>query len=175
MTTQVTTPHRLTAKQLELLPVLGITRTAREMGKPYIATFIWAACEDCGRERWVVQLKGRPATRWCPKCNGLRFATTHSFWAEKNPNWKGGIKLSRNKDYLVRQIPKNSPFVSMSMSNGCVTVHRYVLAKYLGRPLTRDEIVHHINGDKKDNRVENLIIMSRVNHLSLHHKRGTTK
>lgn len=46
--------------------------------------------------------------------------------------------------------------------------HRYLMEKYLGRKLNRNEHIHHINGDKSDNRLENLVVMSARKHTRMH-------
>lgn len=46
--------------------------------------------------------------------------------------------------------------------------YRLVAAEKIGRPLTADEIVHHVNGDVTDNRPENLEVMTQSDHIKRH-------
>lgn len=46
--------------------------------------------------------------------------------------------------------------------------HRAKAAEMIGRPLEKDEVVHHINGNKTDNRPENLQVMKKSEHSTLH-------
>ena len=82
----------------------------------------------------------------------------------KNPIFKGDYI---NKfGYVMIYEPTNPN----SMKDGYVLEHRKVASEMMGRPLLPSEIVHHLNGDKTDNREENLQVMSRSEHSSIHHK-----
>lgn len=81
----------------------------------------------------------------------------------KNPMWNGGKTISYGY-ILVKNT--NHPFAN---NRGYVREHRLVMEKYLGRFLLKEEHIHHINGNKKDNRLENLMLFSNEgSHMSLH-------
>ncbi len=82
---------------------------------------------------------------------------------DKNPTWKGG-KYTDSYGY-IHIINKEHPFASQI---GYVLEHRLVMEKHLGRYLTKKEIVHHINGIKTDNRIENLKLLNQSEHVGEH-------
>ena len=49
-------------------------------------------------------------------------------------------------------------------------LHRYIMECSIGRPLTAEEYVHHVNNDPLDNRLENLRIVSMAEHVAEHGK-----
>lgn len=77
---------------------------------------------------------------------------------ETHPNYKGGY-INTNGYKVVGH-------------NGIkIYEHRYVMEIYLGRKLGWDDVIHHINEDKLDNRIENLSLTNHSEHVKLHNPR----
>lgn len=70
-------------------------------------------------------------------------------------NWKGGRSIIKEGYIYVRVYPTDQ-FFDMTNTSGYVLEHRLVMAKHLNRSLSKNETVHHINGNRSDNRIENL-------------------
>lgn len=76
------------------------------------------------------------------------------FKGENNPMWTGGRKIGKGGYVLVW-----TPTHKYANSQGYVSEHRLVMEKHIGRILDPEEIVHHINKDRQDNRIENLQLL----------------
>ena len=53
-------------------------------------------------------------------------------------------------------------------NSGKVYLHRHVVSLAIGRWITSEEVVHHVDGDKKNNSPNNLIILTNIDHSKLH-------
>lgn len=147
------------------MPKIGEHRNGRSLGYKTKSVLIWAACLDCGKERWVRRVRGALVNPRCCPC-GLRARSFNQSRGEDSPNWKGGRSRHR-EGYIIIKLQPNDFFYPMANSNGYVMEHRLVMAKHLGRCLHLWEIVHHKNGIKDDNRLENLQLVSSDKHTQI--------
>lgn len=70
--------------------------------------------------------------------------------------WRGG-RSQQADGYVLLWAPEDDIIVGpMRNKSNQVLEHRAVMARHIGRPLTRYETVHHKNGVRNDNRIENL-------------------
>lgn len=104
----------------------------------------------CCRKCYDISQKGRT-----PYNKGKKVP---KMWGENHPNFKGGFV---NNGYHIS-----------SYQGEKLRTHRLIMEKYLGRKLNKDEVVHHIDENKLNNSINNLIVMSDVEHRRYHLKKN---
>lgn len=92
---------------------------------------------------------------------------------EACPRWNGGRKV-RSDGYVIVVAPDDHPHPCDEFKGSglkYVLEHRLVMEKKIGRYLKNDEVVHHIDGNPSNNSPENLQLMERGEHASMHARR----
>lgn len=126
--------------------------------------FIWIACPQCGRERFVNKsfLKRQSVVGQCHKCSIMKNGHGNA--------WRGG-RVNAARGYKDIWVQGDNFFFPMAKNysggGGYVAEHRLVMAQHLGRCLHSWEIVHHKNHIRDDNRLENLQLASDIGHKQL--------
>lgn len=117
-------------------------------------------CNVCQKEFDAVHKNRKFCSRKC------YFSTR---FGENNPQWKGGKRITSH-GYIVVTPPRNHPKRKSKNNGWIIFEHRHVMEGHIGRYLKSNEFVHHINGIKTDNRIENLIILTKSLHNTNHFK-----
>ncbi len=93
-----------------------------------------------------------------------RLIYSEKFKGDKNPRWNGGIKRPRSGYILIA-----SPDHPYGGKGKYIQEHRLMMEQHLGRYLKPEEIIHHINGIRSDNRIDNLMLFpSNSAHVNYH-------
>lgn len=100
----------------------------------------------------------------CGTKNGAKFSEEHkkkiseSMKGKRN-SWKGG------------RIVHPRGYVYIRINGKYVPEHRIVMEEHLGRKLEPSEVPHHINGNKSDNSIKNLVVLkNNSENIKEHHK-----
>lgn len=119
----------------------------------------------------------KPRKRTCPSC-GVVFERPLNVIKKANINgreWmcKSCCLLARNKSKAKpigsTRIKKQNGRREIKTSEGWIGEHIFIMESFLGRKLVLPECVHHIDGDKSNNSLENLELMLFSEHTKLHH------
>lgn len=123
------------------------------MARPYVPP-ITKACEWCGSD---YQTFARDKRRFCSKsCAAISNSVFRDLRGPRNNRYNGGLCIHKGRAMVCCR------------DGSTLWYSRALMAAHIGRLLRSDELVHHINGDGSDDRIENLQIVTRAEHINIH-------
>lgn len=118
----------------------------------------WLCICDCGKQ---LQVLGNNLRRGNSKSCGCADIDRKRRKAQSCHNWSGGRWINKDGYVMVYITDADRKFIrSLSTTRIYELEHVLIMSKQLGRILTKEETVHHINGKRDDNRIENLELWS---------------
>jgi len=132
----------------------GRLTVLKEDGRTKDGRVAWLCRCECGNLKTVV---GKLLRNKGVKSCGCLHIDTAMEKVRENERPVGHERIN-NKGYIVVKTPE-----------GFKRKHIYVMEQKLGRKLMQGEVVHHVDGNKLNNRIENLSVMSSSDHTVLHH------
>ena len=156
----------LTSQRFGRLVVVSLVEIVKGKGA------IWDCLCDCGNTKQVTRghlLSGNTQSCGCyhDECSRNWMKRLRPTQVKDNhPNWIGG--RYRGKGGYIYVISPNHPHKT---DTGYVLEHRLVMEKHLGRYLKPDEIVHHIDRQKDNNDLANLVLFANHSEHAKHHFR----
>jgi ribosomal protein S27E len=145
---------------IEKPPMLGEIRNSRQLGvmSGKSRRFIYLICNKCGKANWIARERNtKVETYRCHQCCRLPdFTRRHII----------------TTGYVIVRLPKDDFYAPMMNRGKYIVEHRLVMARHIGRCLQPFELVHHKNGVKDDNRIENLELTGSIGEHSKDHTKG---
>jgi predicted Zn-ribbon and HTH transcriptional regulator len=107
-----------------------------------------------------------PPPKTCQECGTTYTSRNVRYCSKKCSNTATARARTSTRGFVTVKGYKllYRPGHPMASRQGYVMEHRLVMAEHLGRMLTPNEVVHHLNGEKQDNRAENLEVMAKRLH-----------